>query len=148
MKQLSTLLIIIFFSTISFLNCKKDGGISEPVIVADSLPFENSDIKISAVADMPFNASDIFFPDSLNGIAITGDGKIYRTENAGTNWKLQYTNISPVTFHQILFINAQTGFVVGGSTTCSGNGCVPPGGIILKTTDGGVNWHTVLSNQI
>lgn len=137
MKRLSPLLIIILFWVVSFTNCKKDSGATIPVTVADSLPFENSDIKMSAVTDMPFNFSDIYFSDSLTGIAVTGDGKIYRTQNAGTDWKLQYKNVLPVNLHQILFINTQTGFVVGGN-----NG---KDGTILNTTDGGIHWHPVLT---
>jgi photosystem II stability/assembly factor-like uncharacterized protein len=56
-----------------------------------------------------------------------------------------YTNpIENQPFYQILFTDKNIGYVIGGSTSCSITNCIPPGGIILKTSDGGNTWSKIL----
>lgn len=123
-------------------SCKKDDIINNGA----TLPFENNNIKIELVTPTtPSNFIDIFFLNASIGFAVSYDGKIYKTTNKGVAWDLIYTNpTANQPFFQILFTDANSGYVVGGSSSCSGTGCVPPGGLILKTDDGGNNWTKIL----
>ena len=142
--KFSTLLISISFSLLLFSGCKKSNDNPNPII-KDSIPFENEDIKLEFTATTSFIALDFHFFNASTGIAVTEDGKIYRTENAGVKWKVQYTSSPAIPLNQILFTSPDVGYVVGGSNSCSGNGCSIPGGYILKTVDGGLTWQKILS---
>jgi len=90
-----------------------------------------------------FQVSDVFFLDSLNGWAVTGNGNpndtsgyILKTTNGGDNWSLKFTDMRD--FTRVKFINSKTGFVCGGY----GNGVR-----LLKSTNGGDNWYSLLAND-
>jgi|GEM_PF-2193993 len=81
-----------------------------------------------------YGGEDIQFIDQNVGWMVSG-GTVYRTTTGG-----QYWDFSSIFFnnpgdypHSIHFIDANSGWVVGGN---SANG----GGLISKTTDGGVTW--------
>ncbi|MEP6466892.1 MAG: hypothetical protein ABJB05_11340 [Parafilimonas sp.] len=134
---------ILFFIT----SCKKESNtISLPSLQTDSVPYENNNLKIDFAADLPSKnvVTDMHFFDALDGIVITNAGEIYQTKNAGINWTLQYASPDSIYLYQLLFTNNNTGYVVGGTTSCIGNGCTPAGGQILKTNDGGNTWKVVL----
>lgn len=139
---MKNLIYILLIGLLLTTGCKKD----EVIPTGATLPFENNNIKIELFANpAPSSIRDIFFFNASTGFAVSYDGKIYKTTNNGVTWDLKYTN--PTTnqpFFQILFTDANVGFVVGGSNSCGGTGCVPPGGLILKTTDGGNNWTKIL----
>lgn len=111
----------------------------------ETLPFENDNLKVTLVTTSgPANTRDMYFFNALKGIAINYYGEIYMTQNGGSTWTIQYKNpVSNQPFFQIYFTDSNTGYVVGGSNSCGGAGCIPPGGIILKTTDGGTNWTEI-----
>jgi photosystem II stability/assembly factor-like uncharacterized protein len=122
---------------------KKEVAPEQPLArVTATLPFENDDIRLRVVGNsVPDYSLDLHFFDQTTGLVSTGDGKIYRTTDQGSSWTLVYsTPSSDVSLNQILFTSRTTGYVVGGKTSCNGNGCVPPGGLVLKTTDGGSTW--------
>jgi photosystem II stability/assembly factor-like uncharacterized protein len=79
----------------------------------------------------------LYFKDTLNGIAVGDKGVILRTNNGGNSWS---SITSPIyrDFNSITFINADTGYIVGGYVA----------GInlrtILKTSDGGSTWSVLL----
>ncbi|HEX2786311.1 MAG TPA: YCF48-related protein [Ignavibacteria bacterium] len=80
--------------------------------------------------------TDIYFIDSLKGWATarknTNDSAyIFYTSNGGNNWSIQYQNKYYLTALQL--INENTGYSVGSA----------PPGVIIKTTDGGINWFNV-----
>lgn len=122
---------------------KKEVAPDQPVArVTGTLPFENNEIRLSLASNtVPAYSKDLHFFDQTTGIVVTGDGKIYRSTDRGANWILVYSAPTPnVYLNQILFTSRNTGYVVGGNAGCNGTGCVPPGGQVLKTTDGGLTW--------
>lgn len=136
---------VIYLSIVAILSmtgCKKD----DPIPTGNTLPFENDNIRMELVtSSAPSYIRDIHFFSASKGIAVTYDGKIYKTGNNGITWTLQYANPTPdQPLFQIYFIDSNVGYVVGGSNSCGGTGCIPPGGLILKTTDEGNSWTNVL----
>lgn len=131
-----------FFILLFFIGCKKDSDLPPDVQVEQNLPFENDYIKMDLItSSAPANVRDIHFLNSTKAIALTYKSEIFKTMNGGLNWTLQYTNpIIDQRLYQILFTDSNTGFAIGGSNSCSGKSCIPPGGLILKTIDGGVTW--------
>lgn len=80
---------------------------------------------------------DITFTDSLTGFAVASrnvnpdTASVLKTTNGGNNWQVIFTQ-TPKRFSRIQFINADTGFVCGGT-----GGGTPQ---LYKTIDGGTNW--------
>jgi photosystem II stability/assembly factor-like uncharacterized protein len=124
--------------------CKSGGA--DPIAPTGPVLLDNGSVKMSLVATaVPANTEDVCFTNELAGVVATREGKLYQTQDGGTTWVQRYA--SPVAgqqLHQVVFTAASVGYAVGGSLECSGTGCVPPGGRILKTTDGGATWATVL----
>ena len=76
---------------------------------------------------------DVYFTDSVTGFAVTLNGGIYRTRDAGRNWSTQFSNQS-AKLRSIEFLDdKQTG--VAGSLT----------GDVYRTSDGGSTWTDVAS---
>ena len=75
----------------------------------------------------------LYFVDVNNGWAVSLDGKIISTTDAGNSWKIQNSTVtSPIV--DIFFINPNHGWAMTYPSE-------PPFGTsILKTTDGGDNW--------
>ncbi len=125
--------------------CKKDAErpAAEPTVA--SLPFENAAIKIDLVTTtLPGWVQAVFFTNAAVGFVATHDGKIYRTTDGGKSWALQFSSPDAnLPLLQMLFTDTTVGYAVGGSTDCNGAGCTPPGGLILKTTDGGTTWAPI-----
>ncbi len=136
---------LLFLVLLSLAGCKKESAIVVPPIVA-KLPYENDAIKIElAATSLPVWIQAVCFTNAAIGLASTYDGKIYQTSDGGKTWALRYTATSTANLPlvQILFTGANVGYVVGGSVSCNGAGCHPPGGLILKTIDGGTTWAVV-----
>lgn len=134
-----------FLVSLALAGCKKDSATAVAPIVT-KLPFENDAIKIElAATTLPGWIQAVCFTDASSGLASTYDGKIYKTSDGGKTWALRYTAASAASLPlvQILFTSASVGYVVGGSVSCNGAGCTPPGGLILKTSDGGTTWAVV-----
>jgi len=145
MNKVIYLSLIFFLGTIS---CKKN--YPNPDQTAKTLPFENENIKLEIKSStLPSDIRGIHFFNPTIGVVITYDGKIYKSIDSGATWTLQYSNpILDQPFSQVLFTDSNTGYVVGGSTSCGGTGCIPVGGVILKTTDGGKSWTNVLRKSL
>jgi photosystem II stability/assembly factor-like uncharacterized protein len=81
--------------------------------------------------------STLYFPSLNTGYAAgfdgTTNGIIFKTTDVGNSWFTTSTQYSQV-LESIYFLDANTGFVSGAYN----NGW---GSIILKTTNGGVNWN-------
>lgn len=77
---------------------------------------------------------------------VCGDsGVILRTTNGGINWERQISGTN-LRLTSIEFANAMTGWALGGDPVstplCNNNN------VLLKTTNGGMNWITQISTTI
>lgn len=115
------------------LSCNKN----KPSTQSGALCLDTSFIKFNIIGPQC-----IFFLNETDGFIGTSRGDIYKTTDAAKTWTLQPSNMD-LPIYGLFFTDSQTGFAVGGASTCSGTGCVPPGGFILKTSDGGQNWTKV-----
>ncbi len=81
--------------------------------------------------------TDLSFPTTRTGFAVGASNEIYRTDNQGSTWTTQTTDISDYSsLYSVDFVTAQTGWAVGGS------------GAILHTDDGGQNWTHQTSDEV
>jgi photosystem II stability/assembly factor-like uncharacterized protein len=82
---------------------------------------------------------DVFFANDILGWAAGGSdyhGIILNTSNGGNNWVIQSEGITRP-LNSVFFINDSVGWIGGGLE-------YPGGKIILKTTNGGADWDTLL----
>lgn len=86
----------------------------------------------------------VFFINAKDGFATGYNGGIYKTtDSAGTWTPLNSATSLPI--RDIYFLDNNKGFAVGGENSCGGTGCIPAGGFILKTSDGGQNWAKIFT---
>ncbi len=76
----------------------------------------------------------VYFTDTLTGVTVGDSGVILRTINGGNTWS-QVTAPVNRDFNGITFVNADTGYVVGGNSNHR---------TIMRTNDAGLNWTVVL----
>jgi len=97
------------------------------------------------------NLNSVHFEDANNGWAVGDSGTILLTTNGGTDWTPILSGTTN-DFNDICFTDANNGWAVGGEMSWNDSlfryDCV---GIILHTSDAGVNWvsqsgDTLLSN--
>lgn len=72
---------------------------------------------------------DIHFFDAQNGLIAAGGGEMYTTNDGGLTWNQSYN--SGYLFNEMVFISPTDGFICGLN------------GVLLKTTDAGVNWSLI-----
>ena len=79
------------------------------------------------------NLNDIYFLDSQTGYVVGDSGFFASTVDGGSSWNSTYLNASgELNLNSVFFTSVLTGYA-GGSVNFTQ-------GIILKTTDGGINW--------
>jgi photosystem II stability/assembly factor-like uncharacterized protein len=90
------------------------------------------------------NLNSVFVLNSKNGFAVGNDGVMLKTINpiysGGFSWVEELhlnSNEKPKYLLSIHFVNANTGFAVGGSDNK---------GTVLKTIDGGNSWSVIFSD--
>ncbi len=76
---------------------------------------------------------DITFPDENTGYIISNNNKYLKSTNSGNSWNIQ--TLPENNIQSIYFLNSNTGFI---NTVDK----------LFKTTNGGMNWITVMYNQI
>ncbi len=132
MKDLFILLIIIA----AFASCKKGRN----TIDKDNsvICFDTTSLPLS-INDIP---QSVFFLNVKDGFISGATGGIYKTTDSAKTWVTLNSTVN-IPVYNLFFINAQTGFAVGGQISCSGTGCISPGGFILRTLDGGQTWSRV-----
>jgi photosystem II stability/assembly factor-like uncharacterized protein len=86
--------------------------------------------------------TSLFFQNESLGFISCSDGSILKTSDGGKDWKIVPTN-NTLPLYGISFISENIGFAVGGQSSCGGTGCIVPGYLMLKTTDGGETWETI-----
>jgi photosystem II stability/assembly factor-like uncharacterized protein len=121
------LLIALFLIQVLLFSCKKDND-----KYSNNYNYE----KISSNLNESVNC--VFFIDDKTGFSATYLGKVLKTTDGGISWTCK--NITDLPIYSIYFVNKNIGFAVGGKPSCSGTGCIPPGSIVFKTTDGGESW--------
>jgi len=99
-------------------------------------------IQQSTFPGIPQN---LFFIDSNTGWLMLDSGRIIRTTNGGTNWSQPYYHQSPYPITKIKFVNSLTGWAVGGGPYY--NPWCFEYSIIMKSTNGGINWITQFSDS-
>jgi photosystem II stability/assembly factor-like uncharacterized protein len=83
-----------------------------------------------ALADsQPSGGKDVFFYNSTHGWAVSGS-TVYRTADGGATWHASDSGVNDL--RSIHFVSETTGWAVG----------LGLGGMIVKSTDGGVTWAT------
>lgn len=78
---------------------------------------------------------DIYFVNNNNGWAVCWWGKIYRTTNGSSSWKMVHEDSTIWYLNSIFFLNSNEGWAGGVGFPNNDTG------IILHTTDGGNTWH-------
>ena len=86
----------------------------------------------------------VFFINGKDGFVGTEDGGIYKTTDSARTWSSLHPPIG-LPIRALYFIDENTGFAAGGENVCSGTGCIPGGGFILKTENGGVTWAKIFT---
>ncbi len=84
--------------------------------------------------------SSVAFLDANTGFLVGPNRLLIRTVNGGTTWAVDTVRVIPETaagIRAIQFLNKTTGFILSSETSKSGR--------ILKTTDAGATWTTVLN---
>jgi len=126
--------ILIVIILILLLCCQKDK--IEPTLLPTSIV--NLDLGFTKICESD-SYNSVCFVDTNTGFVAGYDGVISKTIDGGYNWISLESNTS-ITLYDIYFLNASEGFVVSGESGCGGTGCIPEGGIILYTNDGGQTW--------
>ncbi|MFI5129926.1 MAG: WD40/YVTN/BNR-like repeat-containing protein [Chitinophagales bacterium] len=84
----------------------------------------------------------VFFLNGKEGFVSGYNGGIFKTTDSAKNWiRLNSTLNLPI--RSLFFTDSLNGFAAGGQNVCGGTGCIPPGGFILRTQDGGTTWVQV-----
>lgn len=85
-------------------------------------------------ATIPTDASVrvLSFIHKDTGYAAMDNGEIWRTDDAGANWQLQYTDPAGTGFRDMSFFNSSIGYAVGDGGFAEN--------VVFMTHDGGANW--------
>lgn len=129
MKNIKLSVLIVFLIMLAS-QCKKE---SHEIIN----PLNYSYVSYDTDFKGPFRCW--YFMNENIGFIGTDSGQIYKTTNKGVNFTLM-SSPTNLPIYQILFVNENIGYAVGGKSSCGGTNCIVPGGVILRTSDGGNTW--------
>jgi photosystem II stability/assembly factor-like uncharacterized protein len=87
------------------------------------------------------NLHSVQFVDSLEGWAVGDEGVILHTIDGGSTWEPQKSGVL-ASLWKVQFINPYSGWIVGSQMDISGQSV----GILLTTSDGGLNWQSTSSS--
>jgi photosystem II stability/assembly factor-like uncharacterized protein len=103
-------------------------------------------IWISQTSGTMNNLRGVSFINSNIGTAVGDSGTILRTTSGGITWTsqlIQHTDPKTYKLYGVSFTDADTGTAVGYTSFVDNiSPSIGPGGIILRTTDGGITWHS------
>ncbi len=88
---------------------------------------------------------DVFFVDSLYGLAVGDSGVIIATSDGGENWLNLYSSTDIIEFKQVQFLDRENGFVAG-NILKQHPGYLSHQVILLRTTNGGLSWKSISSS--
>ena len=128
--------LLVLALSLSICSCKKNGdnAASDPCLQITVLQTTISE---------PLQA--VFFLNGKDGFVSGYNGGIYKTVDSANTWTSLNSAVN-LPIRGLFFLSMKKGFAVGGQNSCSGTGCVPPGGFILKTADGGNTWVKIYSS--
>ena len=87
----------------------------------------------------------VYFVNQAIGFACGVNGKVLKTTNGGANWQASTVLDTSHVFTSLHFINPVTGFIAGRILILGQTFVAKP--IILKTTNGGGTWNSLLSDS-
>jgi photosystem II stability/assembly factor-like uncharacterized protein len=136
MKQFTILLFCLIFIN----SCKKE---TQTIQKSSSICFDTTFLNTN-IQDQFLS---VFFLNGKDGFVTGYNGGIYKTTDSAKTWTaLNSRTTLPI--RDIYFLNAANGIAVGGGDSCSGTGCIPQGGFILRTQDGGQTWNKVDTSKL
>ncbi|MDX1740484.1 MAG: hypothetical protein R3178_04285, partial [Rhodothermales bacterium] len=80
--------------------------------------------------------NDAFFASAESGWIVNGDGEIYRTDDGGASWQLQFRKTT-VHFRSVGFVNEERGFA---GNVGDGEFGTTDRSALYETRDGGLTW--------
>ncbi len=133
MRLFSMLLLVVILMTA----CKKGNQTPQN---SSSICFETTFLNTNITDGL----MSVFFLNGKDGYVSGYNGGIYKTTDSAKTWTtLNSTTNLPIL--DIYFLDANNGFAVGGKNSCGGTGCIPPGGFILRTQNGGQTWNRIFT---
>jgi len=129
----------ICFRSAYFINASTGFMAGRTPAVSNSPIYITTNAGVNWFTVAPFNSygvEDIFFFNASTGWAntITPSGWVVsKTTNGGYNWNTVSVIGETVWLRTVSFVNSVTGWI-------SGNGALPPAGLLRKTTNGGTTW--------
>jgi photosystem II stability/assembly factor-like uncharacterized protein len=111
--------------------CSKDDKPADPPTppVSDTLPTGWSLVKLKR------NLLDVFFVDEKTGY-VCGGNYVAKSTNGGVTWTELKFQTDSVSFHNMYFTDANTGWTIGNEITGFKN-------FLFRTTDGGTSWKKI-----
>lgn len=124
-------------------------GIGETVqFINESTGWASSGLRIFRTTNggMSWDSTNVSFPSSVRDIVFTNDltgytcmyRRTYKSTDGGALWSI--VDSINYDYSNLFFLNSNTGFSAGSLS--------PDGSLIRKTTNGGLNWSTKLSNPL
>lgn len=90
---------------------------------------------------------EIRFTSPSRGHICGDSGSVARTTDGGNSWLwTRLAGLESKALYAMEWANDSVGYIAGGSTAVAHGNLDLPGGIILRSTDGGANWSTVLED--
>ena len=86
----------------------------------------------------------IQFIDQAEGWAVGDDGVIWHSMDGGKTWERQKSG-TRASLRGVHFLTPYTGWAVGRTEGPNGGGSI---GVMLRTTDGGLKWEEMGTNEI
>lgn len=103
-------------------------------------------VKLTSGTQKRFNS--VWFINSDTGVVVGDNGIILKTLNGGLTWEDHSYNDFVFNFpgqglQSVCFTDANTGYAAGYKVVEEPHGEIVDFGILVKTTDGGINWYSV-----
>jgi photosystem II stability/assembly factor-like uncharacterized protein len=112
--------------------------------VPDYAISDNSLILKTTINDLDFVGLDNGFAVGTEAVETVAQGSVLKTTNGGKDWeKLAIPTTLLGQFYSTYFLDAKTGWIVGGRASTTSAPIVLGVGTVLKTTDGGLTFSQI-----